>query len=383
MQGAPKRQVNAEDMLAELKRVVEASTHAPQRSVKLRGDGAQAERFGPGDLAIANRQRRRPRRQGESRQFDWTAGSLSKVGQAKLQTLETDGRRTRAGGRSGFRGLCSYEPGSRPAGARILRSRDGGRGPVARPAGSQAHERPPLAVAARLWRNSSKRGLGAGRGESGSRRVASCLFRLSAGSARTAAAHAELGARPGAHGTDRAGRSAARNGALPSLSRQRRLSPRRRSRRPPRKRLARAQRRSPRRRPLPLQPIQRPQRPLLPRRRSRRPPSAASQAARPGAAPLATAQPAPASTDSAPSAPPLAEAPKPTAARKRPGRRAPLARRSRSRSTGAAPQASQAGAPGGATRHGAARSRFDRYNAAPCRDAEAERSIDGVRLQRI
>ena len=30
MQGAPKRQVNAEDMLAELKRVVDSSTTAPE-----------------------------------------------------------------------------------------------------------------------------------------------------------------------------------------------------------------------------------------------------------------------------------------------------------------------------------------------------------------
>ncbi len=53
MQGAPKRQVNAEDMLAELKRVVEASTPAPGAPPPPRG-GGQAHLRRPGKGAIAN-----------------------------------------------------------------------------------------------------------------------------------------------------------------------------------------------------------------------------------------------------------------------------------------------------------------------------------------
>jgi hypothetical protein len=52
MQGAPKQQVNAEEMLAELRWVLESSTRAP--NAPLRVDGVQVQFPGPGELAIAN-----------------------------------------------------------------------------------------------------------------------------------------------------------------------------------------------------------------------------------------------------------------------------------------------------------------------------------------
>ncbi len=54
MQGAPKRQVNAEDMLAELKRVVETSTLAPDAPPPSASTARQVQFPGPGEWAIAN-----------------------------------------------------------------------------------------------------------------------------------------------------------------------------------------------------------------------------------------------------------------------------------------------------------------------------------------
>ena len=54
MQGAPKRQVNAEDMLAELKRVVEASTLAPGAPPASASTAAKSSLPRPGEGAIAN-----------------------------------------------------------------------------------------------------------------------------------------------------------------------------------------------------------------------------------------------------------------------------------------------------------------------------------------
>jgi hypothetical protein len=53
MQGAPKQQANAEELLAELKRALESSTRAPN-APPLRVDGAQVPFPRPGDPAIAD-----------------------------------------------------------------------------------------------------------------------------------------------------------------------------------------------------------------------------------------------------------------------------------------------------------------------------------------
>ena len=54
MQGAPKRQVNAEDMLAELKRALESST-PPPNAPPLSASTAPKSKFpGSGESAIAN-----------------------------------------------------------------------------------------------------------------------------------------------------------------------------------------------------------------------------------------------------------------------------------------------------------------------------------------
>ena len=215
MQGAPKRQVNAEDMLAELKRVVEASTHAPsapsssaataprpsasgaetwRSQIDNGGDRAAKAKAGS-SIGQPAHSRKSPRP--SSRRWKLTAGGLALAGAAVF---------------AGF-ALMNQAP-DRPAhefSAAATGAAQSQDQPALTPMGDS-----PLPVAARLWRNSGNRGCGASRRESGSRRVTSRLFRLSAGSARSSAARAELGARPGAHGTDRAGRGATRHGAVPS-----------------------------------------------------------------------------------------------------------------------------------------------------------------------
>ena len=90
MQGAPKRQVNAEDMLAELKRVVEASTHAPSAPPSSAATAPRPSASGPETWRsqIDN---------GGDRAAKAKAGSSigqpahsQKSAEAKLQTLETD-----------------------------------------------------------------------------------------------------------------------------------------------------------------------------------------------------------------------------------------------------------------------------------------------------
>ena len=124
MQGAPKRQMNAEEMLAELKRAVEASTPAP---------GAP-----PPSASTAVKSISAGREKGRS-QIDSKGGRPVKsnpeisVGprpalqkSAQFPKLETDRRRARAGRRSHCRReLCFDGQSFQCAGTRALRRRDG------------------------------------------------------------------------------------------------------------------------------------------------------------------------------------------------------------------------------------------------------------------
>ena len=215
MQGAPKRQVNAEDMLAELKRVVEASTHAPSAPPSSAATAPRPSASGPetwrsqidnggdraakakADSSIGQPAHSQKSAGPSSRRWKLTAGGLALAGAAVFAGFAVMNQ-------APDRPAHEFSP---PATEGVAQSQDQ---PALRPMSDlRSPSRPNFAQL-------QQTGVAAGRGESRSGRVASCLFRLSAGSARTAAAHAEPGARPGAHGTDRAGRSAARNGAVPS-----------------------------------------------------------------------------------------------------------------------------------------------------------------------
>src|SRR6516165_10149874 len=86
MQDASRQQVNAEEMLAELKRVVESSTPSTELSVALCIDGFQVGFPHFGDRGQLG--------------GEWAACCLSKGDHAHCPKLETGCRRACAGGRS-------------------------------------------------------------------------------------------------------------------------------------------------------------------------------------------------------------------------------------------------------------------------------------------
>ena len=124
MQGAPKRQVNAEEMLAELKRALESSTRAPNApppsastAAKSSSPGRETRRSqidkGSDRPAKANVGKSIGRRtdlqksaRPGSRSWKLIAGGLALAGAAAI-----------------WRELCFHGQSSRPAGARALRRR--------------------------------------------------------------------------------------------------------------------------------------------------------------------------------------------------------------------------------------------------------------------
>jgi hypothetical protein len=99
MQGAPKRQVNAEDMLAELKRIVESSTHAPDAQIP--SSASTVSKPNPPDWGSSRLQSGRPAKanvdksigprtdlpkssRSSSRPWKWIAGGLTLAGAAAI-----------------------------------------------------------------------------------------------------------------------------------------------------------------------------------------------------------------------------------------------------------------------------------------------------------
>ena len=311
MQGAPKRQVNAEDMLAELKRVVEASTHAPSAPPSSAATAPRPSASGPetwrsqidngGDRAakakagssIGQPAHSQKSAGPSSRRWKLTAGGLALAGAAVF---------------AGF-ALMNQAP-DRPAHEFS---------PPATEGVAQSQDQPALRPMSDL-RSPSRPDSGA--------TPANRDSPPAAGKAEVDASHpASSGSAP----------------AAPALP-------------PP----------TPSSAPVPV-PTERigldgaplataPSRPVssAPPLAGASKPAAASQAASPGAAPLATAPSAPASADSAPSAPPLAETPKPAAA----------SAASQAARPGAAPLATAPSAPASADISG--------LSAASCRGAEAD-----------
>ena len=110
MQGATKRQVNAEEMLAELKRVLETSTSAPSIPPPSAPMVSKSSSLG--------RERRRSQvDKGSDRSIKATTDNpvgqptdLQKLDQAQFPKLEIDSRGARTGGHShDLRELCYHE----------------------------------------------------------------------------------------------------------------------------------------------------------------------------------------------------------------------------------------------------------------------------------
>ena len=233
MQGAPKRHVNAEEMLAELKQALESSTRAPNAArpsastaPKSSSPGREIRRSqmdGESDRPVrakANSPVGQPNdlqtsTPPSSRRWTLTAGAIAltvaaTIGVSFALMNKAPDSAEREPSVTATESLAKPQNEQNSQALKQLPLADGGQ-PEARAFASRQ-----LGNAARGRHSSGKQRLGAGWGEWGTRRLASGLFRLGVGAPRVHAGSAEHTRHPRALASDPAGRNTNRNSAVHS-----------------------------------------------------------------------------------------------------------------------------------------------------------------------